>query len=180
MCIQSSFTILSMFGIFNVIWYVENHTHLEETIRHGNTSNRHWWKKLNHWNFILWDFLCLSEFLSNEILTRNQENVFLKRIRVWVENISVGDGDCSCVTPITQLFEVVSSLTSRDGPSSDTGCVLLKETCVFPGNLRTQVPTQALRSVVPVANVTNSSWRNGSGQLKRRWLSHCMEGTWAG
>lgn len=69
----------------------------------------------------------------------------------------MGDGDCSCVTPITQLFEVVSSPTSRDGPSSDTGCVLLKEACVFPGNLRTQVPTQALRSVVPVANVTNSS-----------------------
>lgn len=55
------------------------------------------------------------------------------------------------------VFEAVSSPTSGDGPSSDAGCMLPEEACFFSGNLRTQVSTQALRSVVPVASVTNSS-----------------------
>lgn len=179
MCIQSSFTIFSALGIFNVVWYVENHTHLEESTRHENTSNRHWWKKLNHCHFILWDFLYWSEFLSNEILNRNQENVFLKRIRVWVESINEGDGECSCVTLITQYLKQFPHRLAVTGHLQTQAACSLKRP-VFPGNLRTQVPTQALRSVVPVASVTNSSWWNGSGRLKRRGLSHCTKGTWAG
>lgn len=52
---------------------------------------------------------------SNEILNKNQQNVFLERIGAWVERTVVGDGGYSCVTLITLLFEAVSSPARQCG-----------------------------------------------------------------